>query len=183
MVAVIGLTSEKLTGLVPPPDQGRPHRLGQLQHPGTDGDFRDSGIGGQGRQPGQGRGRPGGAPESLQHLAFAVDGRATADFTARLEKLTFKAPQLPIDLNATAAPETNAEHLRQLMSGQLTSPVRLAQLILNLKAAGVDTWVEAGPKNVLTGLVRKILPEEPKERFFNVENPEGLEKLAAAVRG
>ena len=34
---------------------------------------------------------------------------ATADFTAFLEKLTFNAPQLPIYLNATVAPETNAE--------------------------------------------------------------------------
>jgi [acyl-carrier-protein] S-malonyltransferase len=97
--------------------------------------------------------------------------------------LTFKAPLLPIYLNATAAPESNAELLRQLMSGQLTSPVRWAELILNLKAAGVDTWVEVGPKNVLTGLVRKILPEEPKERFFNVENREGLAKLKAALQG
>jgi hypothetical protein len=43
--------------------------------------------------------------------------------------------------------------------------------------------VEVGPKNVLTGLVRKILPEEPKESFFNVENREGLEKLRAARPG
>jgi len=46
---------------------------------------------------------------------------------------------------------------------------------------GVDTWVEVGPKNVLTGLVRKILPQEPKESFFNVENRESLEKLLAAL--
>ncbi len=108
---------------------------------------------------------------------------ASADFTACLEKLDFQAPELPIYLNATAAPESHPELLRQRMSGQLTSPVRWAELILNLKAAGTDTWVEVGPKNVLTGLVRKILPEEPKECFFNVENREGLEKLVAAVRG
>jgi [acyl-carrier-protein] S-malonyltransferase len=59
--------------------------------------------------------------------------------------------------------------------------VRWAELILNLKAVGVDTWVEVGPKNVLTGLVRKILPQEPKESFFNVENRESLEKLLAAL--
>jgi [acyl-carrier-protein] S-malonyltransferase len=67
------------------------------------------------------------------------------------------------------------------MGAQLTSPVRWAELILNLKAAGVDTWVEVGPKNVLTGLVRKILPEEPKENFYNVENSESLEKFLTAI--
>ena len=66
------------------------------------------------------------------------------------------------------------------MGAQLTCPVRWAELILNLKAAGVDTWVEVGPKNVLTGLVRKILPEEPTESFHNVENRESLEKFLAA---
>ena len=54
-------------------------------------------------------------------------------------------------------------------------------MISALKAAGTDLWVEVGPKNVLTGLVRKILPEEPKERFFNVENRESLEKFLAAL--
>jgi [acyl-carrier-protein] S-malonyltransferase len=183
MVAVIGLTSEKLMGLVHPLTKEGAIGLANFN-------TREQTV-------------VSGTPELVAkagNLAKAEGARvvplkvsgawhsplmagATADFTALLEKLTFKAPQLPIYLNATAAPETNAERLRQLMSGQLTSPVRWAELILNLKAAGVDTWVEVGPKNVLTGLVRKILPEEPKERFFNVENPEGLEKLAAAVRG
>jgi [acyl-carrier-protein] S-malonyltransferase len=183
MVAVIGLTSEKLTGLVHPLTKEGPISLANFN-------TREQTV-------------VSGSPELVAkagNLAKAEGARvvplkvsgawhsplmegATADFTASLEKLTFKAPQLPIYLNATAAPETNAEHLRQLMSGQLTSPVRWAELIINLKDAGVDTWVEVGPKNVLTGLVRKILPEEPKERFFNVENREGLEKLAAAVRG
>ena len=69
------------------------------------------------------------------------------------------------------------------MGAQLTSPVRWAELILNMKAAGVDTWVEVGPKNVLKGLVKKILPQEPAECFLNVENRESLEKFLAAVKG
>ncbi len=181
MIAVIGLTPEKLTGLVHPLTKEGPIGLANFN-------TREQTV-------------VSGSPELVAkagNLAKAEGARvvplkvsgawhsplmagATADFTAFLEKLTFKAPQLPIYLNATAAPETNAERLRQLMSGQLTSPVRWAELILNLKAEGVDTWVEVGPKNVLTGLVRKILPEEPKERFFNVENREGLEKLLAVL--
>ena len=98
-----------------------------------------------------------------------------------MAKLDFRAPRLPLYLNATAATETNPDTLRAAMGAQLTSPVRWAELILNLKAAGVDTWVEVGPKNVLTGLVRKILPEEPKENFYNVENRESLEKFLAAI--
>jgi [acyl-carrier-protein] S-malonyltransferase len=107
---------------------------------------------------------------------------AGPDFAALLATLDFKAPRLPIYLNATAAPESDPERLRQAMSRQLTSPVRWADLILNLKDSGVDTWVEVGPKNVLKGLVRKILPQEPPERFLNVENLAGLEGFLSHLK-
>ncbi|MCX5890366.1 MAG: ACP S-malonyltransferase [Deltaproteobacteria bacterium] len=181
MAAVIGLTPEKLQGLVHPLTKEGPIALANFN-------TREQTV-------------ISGTPELVAkagNLAKAEGARvvplkvsgawhsplmtgASADFTAFLAQLTFTAPRLPIYLNATAEPETNPELLRQLMSGQLTSPVRWAELILNLKIAGVDTWVEVGPKNVLTGLVRKILPEEPKERFFNVENRETLEKFLAAL--
>jgi [acyl-carrier-protein] S-malonyltransferase len=104
---------------------------------------------------------------------------AGPDFAAFLATLSFQPPTLPIYLNATAAPETDPERLRQAMSRQLTSPVRWADLILNLKNTGVDLWVEVGPKNVLKGLVRKILPQEPPENFWNVENQASLEGFLA----
>jgi len=107
---------------------------------------------------------------------------AYPDFAAFIDTLAFQPPRLPVYLNATAAPEADPERLRQAMSRQLTSPVRWADLILNLKATGVDTWVEVGPKNVLKGLVRKILPQEPAEQFHNVENRASLEAFLAALR-
>jgi [acyl-carrier-protein] S-malonyltransferase len=106
---------------------------------------------------------------------------AGPDFAAFLATLSFQPPHLPVYLNATAAPEADPESLRQAMSRQLTSPVRWAELIMNLKNTGVDTWVEVGPKNVLKGLVRKILPQEPAERFFNVENRASLESFLAVI--
>ena len=108
---------------------------------------------------------------------------AAADFARCLAGLTFKAPVMPVYLNATVAPEEDPERLRQAMSRQLTSPVRWADLILSLKNAGVDTWVEVGPKNVLKGLVRKILPDEPAERFINVENRASLESFSSRRPG
>ncbi len=102
---------------------------------------------------------------------------AFEDFSRCLSERRFQAPRLPLYLNATAAPENDPAKLRQAMSRQLTSPVRWAELILNLKDIGVNTWVEVGPKNVLKGLVRKILPQEPAERFFNVENRPSLESF------
>jgi [acyl-carrier-protein] S-malonyltransferase len=105
---------------------------------------------------------------------------ATPDFAGFMESLPFQAPRVPLYLNATAAPETDPLLLRQAMGRQLTAPVRWADLILNLKSAGIDTWVEVGPKNVLKGLVRKILPQEPGENFCNVENRESLARFLEA---
>jgi [acyl-carrier-protein] S-malonyltransferase len=41
---------------------------------------------------------------------------------------------------------------------QLTSPVRWTQTIQTMIADGVTEFIEAGPGNVLQGLIRKINP-------------------------
>jgi [acyl-carrier-protein] S-malonyltransferase len=181
MVAVIGLTPEKLQGLVYPFTKEGPIALANFNTP------EQTVI--SGAPTIVARAGNAAKAEGARVVPLKVSGAwhsplmegATVDFTASLAALTFKPPQIPLYLNATAAPEADPERLRQAMSRQLTSPVRWAELIVNLKAAGIDTWVEVGPKNVLKGLVRKILPEEPAESFHNVENRESLEKFLAAV--
>jgi [acyl-carrier-protein] S-malonyltransferase len=182
MAAVIGLTPEKLKGLVHPFTKEGPIALANFNTP------EQTVISGSPEIVA----RAGNAAkaEGAKVIPLKVSGAwhsplmmgANADFGAFMDTLDFRAPQFPLYLNATAAPESNPNILRASMGAQLTSPVRWAELVLNLKGAGVDTWVEVGPKNVLTGLVRKILPQEPKECFYSVENRESLEKLLTAVR-
>ncbi|MFZ5449526.1 MAG: ACP S-malonyltransferase [Thermodesulfobacteriota bacterium] len=182
MVAVIGLTPEKLKGVVHPFTKEGPIALANFNTP------EQTVISGSPEIVA----RAGNAAkaEGAKVIPLKVSGAwhsplmmgANADFAAVMDTLNFQAPTTPIYLNATAAPETNPKILQASMGAQLTSPVRWAELILNLKSAGIDTWVEVGPKNVLTGLVRKILPQEPKENFHNVENRESLEKFLAAVK-
>jgi [acyl-carrier-protein] S-malonyltransferase len=180
MAAVIGLTPEKLQGLVRPLAKEGPVALANFNTP------EQTVVSGSPEMVAKAGNLA--KAEGARVVPLKVSGAwhsplmegASADFTACLERLDFKVPRLPVYLNATAAPETKPELLRQRMSAQLTSPVRWAELILNLQASGVDTWVEVGPKNVLTGLVRKILPQEPKESFYNVENLESLEKFLAS---
>ncbi len=182
MAAVIGLTPEKLKGLVHPLTKEGPIGLANFNTPvqtvvsGTPELVARAGNLAK--------------AEGAKVIPLKVSGAwhsplmegATLDFETFTNTLNFKAPTVPIYLNATAAPEADPDTLRQAMGRQLTSPVRWAELIVNLKAAGIDTWVEVGPKNVLKGLVRKILPEEPAESFYNVENLDSLEKFLAAVR-
>jgi [acyl-carrier-protein] S-malonyltransferase len=180
MAAVIGLTPEKLAGLVRPLAPEGPIALANFNTP------EQVVISGSPEMVARAGNRA--KAEGARVIPLKVSGAwhsplmegANPDFAAFLAKLDFQAPQLPLYLNATAQREDDPERLRQAMARQLTSPVRWADLILNLKAAGVDTWVEVGPKNVLTGLVKKILPQEPSENFYNVENRESLEGFLKA---
>ena len=182
MAAVIGLTPEKLKGVVHPFTKEGPIALANFNT------LEQTVISGSPEIVA----RAGNAAkaEGAKVVPLKVSGAwhsplmmgANADFAAFMDTLNFQAPQYPLYLNATASQETNPKILRASMGAQLTSPVRWAELIVNLKAAGIDTWVEVGPKNVLTGLVRKILPTEPKESFYNVENRESLDKFLAALQ-
>jgi [acyl-carrier-protein] S-malonyltransferase len=179
MAAIIGLTPEKLKGLVHPLTKAGPIALANFNTP------EQTVISGTPELVARAGNLA--KAEGARVVPLKVSGAwhsplmegASRDFAAFMNTLNFKAPQVPLYLNATAAPEADPETLRRAMGGQLTSPVRWAELILNLKAAGIDTWVELGPKNVLKGLVRKILPEAPAESFHNVENRESLEKFLA----
>jgi [acyl-carrier-protein] S-malonyltransferase len=181
MAAVIGLTPEKLKGLVHPLTKEGPIALANFNTP------VQTVISGTPELVARAANLA--KAEGAKVVPLKVSGawhsplmeEATRDFAAFMAKLDFRPPRLPLYLNATAAPETNPNTLRAAMGAQLTSPVRWAELILNMKAAGVDTWVEVGPKNVLKGLVRKILPEEPAESFHNVESRESLAKFLAAI--
>jgi [acyl-carrier-protein] S-malonyltransferase len=181
MAAVIGLTPEKLKGLVHPLTKEGPIALANFNTP------VQTVISGAPEMVARAGNLA--KAEGAKVIPLKVSGawhsplmeEATRDFAAFMAKLDFRAPRLPLYLNATAATEKDPGALRAAMGAQLTSPVRWAELILKVKADGVDTWVEVGPKNVLKGLVRKILPEEPAESFYNVENRESLAKFLAAI--
>lgn len=104
---------------------------------------------------------------------------ATADFTALLATLNFQPPKMQILLNVSGLPETDPADIRDFMGKQLTSSVQWTQIIDHIRTAGVDTWVEVGPKNVLKGLVRKIIPKDQPFNFHNVEDPASLAKFLA----
>ena len=76
-----------------------------------------------------------------------------AAFEEFLRTLGWRAPRLPVYANLTAQPyEGDFAHTLAL---QMCSPVRFTATVANMRAAGVDTFVEVGPGKVLTGLVER----------------------------
>jgi acyl transferase domain-containing protein/NAD(P)H-dependent flavin oxidoreductase YrpB (nitropropane dioxygenase family)/NADP-dependent 3-hydroxy acid dehydrogenase YdfG len=83
-------------------------------------------------------------------------------FAERLAACEVAMPRFPVWSNATAAPYAGtADDVRATLSSQLASPVRFREQVLAMYEAGARVFVEAGPGNVLTGLVGKILADKP----------------------
>ncbi|MFI0902775.1 SDR family NAD(P)-dependent oxidoreductase [Streptomyces sioyaensis] len=81
---------------------------------------------------------------------------------AELDTTAVSAPAFPVWSGATARPYDGAPAaLRRTLAGQVAAPVRFVDQIEDMYAAGVRTFVEAGPGRVLTGLVGQILGERP----------------------
>ena len=91
--------------------------------------------------------------------------------------LTFNKTQLPIISNVTAK-EMDEKEVLQNIPLQITNGVRFRESILNLIDQGFDTFVEVGPKCVLSKLVKKINKEV---RIFNIEDMASFEKTMEAL--
>ena len=100
---------------------------------------------------------------------------------ADLRKLEFAPLGIPLVNNVDAEIITGGEEARGSLIRQVSSPVRWEESTRELIDAGVNTFIEAGPGRVLTGLLRQI---DRSVHCFNVEDEKSLtatlDKLAQA---
>ena len=81
---------------------------------------------------------------------------AAKSFTAPVEKAPLAQALVPIVVNVTASPVVEPVDIRLELVQQLTSPVRWVESVHYMIAHGVRTFVEIGPKNVLSRLINQI---------------------------
>jgi len=62
----------------------------------------------------------------------------------------------PVYQNVTAMPVTDPAEIMDNLVAQLTSPVRWTQTVERMIADGAASFTEAGPGNVLQGLIKKV---------------------------
>jgi [acyl-carrier-protein] S-malonyltransferase len=105
---------------------------------------------------------------------------AEKDFADFLETIAFQPPRAEVLFNVTAAPAQAPQSIRQIMARQLCSPVKWFDIVRRLMAVEVTTFVEVGPGKVLTGLLKKILPADYPQRFFNVNSLKALDQFLSA---
>jgi [acyl-carrier-protein] S-malonyltransferase len=81
--------------------------------------------------------------------------RAADRLRPAIDKVHFPQPLTPFMSTVTAKIEP-AQKLAALLVDQLTAPVRFTQAASELVREGARTFVEVGPGNVLSGLVKRI---------------------------
>ncbi|HEV8681344.1 MAG TPA: ACP S-malonyltransferase [Actinomycetota bacterium] len=95
-----------------------------------------------------------------------------------IARMTFREPRFPIVPNASARPSTHPSALRDLLSRHLVSPVRWERSMRAMADAGVELFVEAGPGEVLSKLVKRCVPGA---RGAAVGSPAEADALASEI--
>jgi [acyl-carrier-protein] S-malonyltransferase len=99
--------------------------------------------------------------------------RAADRMRPTLERINWSDPVPPFMSTVTAKFES-AQRLAVLLVEQLTGPVKFTQAVRGLVREGVEIFVEIGPGEVLTGLLRRC---DRSLRTVAVGTPEGLAEL------
>ena len=125
-------------------------------------------------------------------VATAFHSEAVSDACEPFEKfladVKFAAPAVPVFNNTTAAPyPAKAKAMRAMLAEQLAHPVRFADQLRAMQAAGGRIFVEVGAGAVLSGLARQTLGESatiialnPSGAAADVGLLNGLARLAVA---
>jgi [acyl-carrier-protein] S-malonyltransferase len=100
------------------------------------------------------------------------------DFKRVVADTPLSEPQVSIIGNVGAQALTDVAAIRADLGAQLTSPVAWTDSVRAMLAQGVTTFVEVGPKDVLTGLLKRI---DPNARGLKAGDRAGVEEVMHAL--
>jgi [acyl-carrier-protein] S-malonyltransferase len=136
-----------------------------------------------------------GAVEKLIHKATALGARravklkvsgafhsplvekAAEMLKPAVERVRFADPVAPFMSTVTAKIEP-AQRMAGLLVNQVTAPVKFTQAAQGLVKEGVKTFVEVGPGNVLSGLLKRI---DKTVKAVSVSNVAGLKNVEESI--
>ncbi|WP_078554742.1 ACP S-malonyltransferase [Bacillus alkalicellulosilyticus] len=91
-----------------------------------------------------------------------------------LQSVTINDATVPVIANVTASEITFATDIKEKLVEQVYSPVLWEDSVRKMLDLGVDTFVEIGAGNVLSGLVRKV---QRRVNVFSISDSESLQKF------
>jgi [acyl-carrier-protein] S-malonyltransferase len=92
----------------------------------------------------------------------------------KIDNINFKQPDFEIISNVTSQPTNNPEDIKNLLVQQIYSKVRWRESILFMEEKKINDFIEIGPGKVLTGLVKRILPDS---NCFNINSIDDIKKF------
>lgn len=84
---------------------------------------------------------------------------AAAGLESALATLSLKPPVTPVLHNVDVLPHQPPQEIREALAAQMWRPVRWAETVKAMTAAGACRFVECGPGKVLSGLQKRIAPD------------------------
>ena len=94
-----------------------------------------------------------------------------------LRALATTQPRVPVVANVDAELKKTASDAIEALVAQVSSPVRWEDVVRRLASEGVTTYVEVGPGNVLSGMVRRIQRDATVVNFGTPDDLRALESL------
>lgn len=102
---------------------------------------------------------------------------AAESFGEFLREVEFKKPRVEIYSDYTG--KVYEDNPEELLKKQINNPVRWTMIIKDMIAEGVDIFVELGPGNTLSSMIKRI---DKNVLALNVENMESLEEAVRQIR-
>ena len=85
--------------------------------------------------------------------------RAAAQFGEIIAKLPLRQPRIPVVANITGQILTSADDIRKELADHILKPVQWTSSVVEMVARGSAEFLEIGPGQVLSGLIRRISQE------------------------
>ena len=85
--------------------------------------------------------------------------RAAAQFGEIVARLPLRQPRIPVVANITGQILTSADDIRKELADHILKPVQWTSSVVEMVARGSAEFLEIGPGQVLSGLIRRISQE------------------------
>jgi [acyl-carrier-protein] S-malonyltransferase len=82
--------------------------------------------------------------------------QAASRLAELIDRSPLREPQVPVVTNLAGQVRTSADHIRAELASQMVAPVEWVGSVREMVANGVDTFVEVGPGQVLSRLIKRI---------------------------
>lgn len=90
-----------------------------------------------------------------------------------LADIRFNVPTMPVVTNVEASPNVDPTRIADLLTQQVTAPVRWSDSVRFMTGQDVTPFIELGPGNVLAGLIKKT---DARAAVVSVSTPAAVDK-------